>query len=93
MLNGMNDATILCGDASDLAGKHFDIILANINRNILLNDMEAYANSLNAGGTILFSGFYTEDLDMIKASAESHHMFYQQHQSKNNWVVAIFKKS
>lgn len=93
MLNGMNDATILCGDASDLAGKHFDIILANINRNILLNDMEAYANSLNAGGTILFSGFYTEDLDMIKASAESHQMFYQQHQSKNNWVVAIFKKS
>ena len=93
MLNGMNDATILCGDASDLAGKHFDIILANINRNILLNDMEAYANSLNAGGTILFSGFYTEDLEMIKASAESHQMFYQQHQSKNNWVVAIFKKS
>ena len=45
LLNNMEDATILCGDASDLAGKHYDIILANINRNILLNDMKAYAYS------------------------------------------------
>ncbi len=91
-LNQLNDATIFCGDASDLKGKNFDIILANINRNILLNDMNAYADSLNKEGLILFSGFYTEDLVMIQASAEQHGMFYQQHQSKNNWVVASFKK-
>lgn len=91
-LNNMNGATILCGDASDIMGKHFDIILANINRNILLNDMKAYSDSLNDGGLILFSGFYTEDLPMIQESAESNGMFYQQHQNKNNWVVASFKK-
>lgn len=91
-LNNMHDASIFCGDASDLKGKNFDIILANINRNILLNDMKAYADSLNAEGLILFSGFYTEDLAMIQASAEENGMFYQQHQSKNNWVVASFKK-
>jgi ribosomal protein L11 methyltransferase len=91
-LNNMKDAEIFCGDASSLEGKNFDIILANINRNILLNDMEAYANSLRNGGTILFSGFYTEDLEMIKESAERNGMYYQQHQHKNNWVVATFKK-
>ena len=92
LLNNMNNADIFCGDASNLRGLHFDIILANINRNILLNDMQAYANSLNDSGTIMFSGFYTEDLEMIKKSAESNQMFYVTHQSKNNWVVATFKK-
>lgn len=91
-LNHMNDATVLCGDASLLKGKSYDIILANINRNILLNDMKAYADCLNEEGLILFSGFYTEDLEMIKEAAESNGMYYQYHQHKNNWVVAAFKK-
>lgn len=93
LLNNLNDAKILCGDASNLKGMEFDIILANINRNILLNDMESYASYLVNEGLILFSGFYTEDLDMIKQSAEHNNMYYQHHQHKNNWVVAAFKKS
>lgn len=93
MLNGMNEATIFCGDASNLKDMHFDIILANINRNILLNDMHAYSSCLNDAGTIMFSGFYTEDLEMIKQSATSNNMNYVTHQSKNNWVVATFKKN
>ena len=93
LLNNMNDAKILCGDASNLNGMAFDIILANINRNILLNDMQSYANCLVNDGLILFSGFYTEDLEMIKDSAERNGMYYQHHQHKNNWVVAAFKKS
>lgn len=92
-LNGMNDAIILCGDASLLAGKHFDIILANINRNILLNDMAAYGTSLREGGLILFSGFYTEDLSMIQESAMKNGMAMISYQSKNNWVVATFIKN
>lgn len=92
LLNNVKDATIFCGDASNLKDLHFDIILANINRNILLNDMKAYAESLNEEGLILFSGFYTEDLPMIKESAELNGMYYQAHQHKNNWVVASFKK-
>jgi ribosomal protein L11 methyltransferase len=92
-LNGMNDATILCGDATLLKDQHFDIILANINRNILLNDMAAYGASLREGGLILFSGFYTEDLGMIQESAMKNGMVMISYQSKNNWVVATFIKN
>lgn len=91
-LNNLTNATILCGDASNLKGLSFDIILANINRNILLNDMKQYSESLLPGGLIMFSGFYTEDLEMIKESAQANGLIYQHHQSKNNWVVASFKK-
>ena len=65
------------GDATLLAGVHgsmplqFDIIIANINRNILLRDMEAYAAVLRPGGTILFSGFYTADIPALVAKAEN----------------------
>lgn len=91
-LNGVSDATVLCGDASLLKDKHFDILFANINRNILLNDMPVYADALRSGGFILFSGFYTEDLDAIKESALANQFTYIEHHSKNNWVVARFQK-
>ncbi len=91
-LNKIKDAEVICGDAKDLNGKHFDILLANINRNILLDDMSAYAASLNKRGYILFSGFYTEDLDAVNRSASENGLYYQNHSSKNNWVVAIFQK-
>ncbi len=84
---------VICGDAKDIQGLSFDLILANINRNILINDMAAYAASLEAGGTILFSGFYEEDLSFIKQSASENGLIYQMHSAKNNWVVAKFKKA
>ena len=88
----MENATATCGDANTIQGMHFDVILANINRNILLCDMKAYSDSLVSGGTILFSGFYTEDLDAIKQEALKYNITYSDHQSKNNWVVARFQK-
>ncbi len=91
-LNGMNNATIECGDAASLVGRSFDVILANINRNILLNDMKQYSLSLNVGGSILFSGFYTEDLPIIQAEAALHDLSFVEAHSKNNWVVASFIK-
>lgn len=92
-LNGMQNAEILCGDASLLKGQKYDIILANINRNILLNDMAAYSASLPEEGLILFSGFYTEDLGMIQDAAMKQGMAMISYQSKNNWVVATFIKN
>ena len=89
----MNNATILCGDATLLKNQYYDIILANINRNILLNDMAEYGASLREGGLILFSGFYTEDLNMIQDSAMKNGMAMISYQSKNNWVVATFIKN
>ena len=84
---------VICGDAKDIQGLSFDLILANINRNILINDMAAYAASLVTGGTILFSGFYEEDLSFIKQAASENGLVYQMHSAKNNWVVAKFNKA
>ena len=59
------------GDASILADKGpFDMVIANINRNILLADMQHYVARMNEGATLLMSGFYVDDIPLIKAEAE-----------------------
>ena len=89
--NNITNMDVFEGDASLLTEENkYDIVIANINRNILLNDMKSYANVLKSGGTILFSGFYTEDIDAIKKSAESFGMVYQEQLEKNNWVALKF---
>ena len=90
-LNGVKDIEIILGDAKAIQG-NFDIVLANINRNILLRDMHFYVAAMNAEARIFFSGFYTEDLDSIKAEAESLGLRYCRHLSRNNWVAAEFVK-
>lgn len=90
--NKIENVNVLLGDAALLEGKHFDIILANINRNILLNDMVHYTGCLSSGGTLIMSGFYTEDLDAIKAEALKQNMQYQSHKCDKNWVAAKFIK-
>lgn len=91
-LNEVNDMAVFHGDASLLKGKKFDIILANINRNILLNDMSIYSKCLNAGGKILFSGFYETDVPSIKASAIENGLIFEKIEVKNNWTMALFTK-
>ncbi|MDX5349060.1 MAG: 50S ribosomal protein L11 methyltransferase [Hymenobacteraceae bacterium] len=71
----------------------FDVILANINRNVLLNDMAAYATLLKKDCPLVLSGFYTEDLPLIQQEAEKQGLTYQSHREKNNWVSAIFTKN
>lgn len=89
--NNITNMDVFEGDASLLTQENkYDIVIANINRNILLNDMNAYAHVLKPGGTILFSGFYTEDIEAIKSSAESFGMEYINHIEKNNWVALKF---
>ena len=90
-LNGIDDIEIVLGDAHSIEGK-FDIVLANINRNILLRDMHCYVAAMNADARIFFSGFYTEDLDSIQAEAERLGLRYRRHLSRNNWVAAEFVK-
>jgi len=83
--------TIL-GDAKLIENLKFDIILANINRNILLNDISTYAKSLNEKGTLIMSGFYEADLPIIKETSELNGLFYQKHLVNNNWVAVYFTK-
>ncbi|MDE7153498.1 MAG: 50S ribosomal protein L11 methyltransferase [Muribaculaceae bacterium] len=71
-LNGHPEINVLLGDASLLpAAPKADLFLANINRNIIMGDMAAYAAAMKSGATLLLSGFYTEDVDLLMPQAES----------------------
>lgn len=90
-LNGAGNIKALCGSKEIIPDQKFDIILANINRNILLDQMERYSEVLSAGGIIFLSGFYEEqDLSIIKDKAESLGLIYSQHRKQNEWVAAKF---
>jgi ribosomal protein L11 methyltransferase len=80
------------GDAGLLVGKKYDIIIANINRNILLNDMQTYVNCLNENGLLFLSGFYTEDIPVISESCLSKGLTYEKQFERNNWVALKFTK-
>lgn len=81
-----------CGDASLLQRGSYDILLANINRNILLQDMQTYAGSLRRGGLLFVSGFYNEDMPMIVAAAKNSGLSYVSHDSMENWCCIKFCK-
>jgi ribosomal protein L11 methyltransferase len=89
-MNGCPDITIKQGDRNLLAGKHFDIILANINRNILLADMETYVQSLNKGGVILFSGFFESDIPELEKKAVSLGLTRAEAKVRNNWALLAY---
>ncbi len=91
-LNDENDIVVELGDAGSLNDRQFDVILANINRNILLRDMKEYVKCLVDGGKIFFSGFYEEDLVLITKEAERLGLTYSNHVTKNNWTAAVFVK-
>ena len=91
-LNGINDIEIVLGDANAIGDAKYDVVLANINRNILLRDMHHYVEAMKPQAHIFFSGFYTEDLDSIKEEAVRLGLRYVRHLSRNNWVAAEFVK-
>ncbi|MBE6231525.1 MAG: 50S ribosomal protein L11 methyltransferase [Bacteroidales bacterium] len=81
-----------CGDASLLQRNSYDIFLANINRNILMQDIPTYALSLRKGGLLFVSGFYIEDMPMIIGSATNSGLEYVSHDSMDNWCCMEFRK-
>jgi len=89
--NDCSTIKVFLGDAGLLneAGK-YDLILANINRNILLQDIPTYRSALKEGGQLLLSGFYLEDLEMIKGSCKDAGGEYLTHLIRNNWIAAKF---
>ena len=92
-LNGVNEIEVCLGDASILANKGpFDMVIANINRNILLADMQHYVARMNEGATLLMSGFYVDDIPLIKAEAERLGLTFNGYKEKNRWVVTSFKR-
>ena len=90
--NNCQHINVYEGDASLLVDQRYELIIANINRNILLADMQAYANCLVSGGTLLLSGFYLEDIPFLEASCTENGMQFVSQLQRNNWVSLEFEK-
>lgn len=88
--NNCNHISTYEGDVSLLKDKKYDIIIANINRNILLNDIHQYAACLHADGILFLSGFYTEDIPIITEECAKNKLKFQDKLEKNNWVALKF---
>ncbi len=90
--NVADKITIQQGDAALLKGHTYDLILANINRNILLQDMAAYVDSLTEGGTLVVSGIFTEDIPTITEEATKQGLQQVEEKSRNKWARVVFRK-
>ena len=91
-LNNILNITVKLGDASLLTDQKFDVILANIQRNIIVEDMPAYCKVLRPGGKLLMSGFYTKDLEMVVEKAESLELKLIESFDRSDWGAALFIK-
>jgi len=89
-LNNNLNIMVQLGDASLLADQNFDVILANIQRNIIVEDMPAYCRVLRPGGKLLMSGFYTKDLEMVAEKAESLELKLIESFDRSDWGAALF---
>ncbi|NDW10410.1 50S ribosomal protein L11 methyltransferase [Dysgonomonas sp. 520] len=92
-LNHINNVEVRIGGAELLGEQTFDVVLANINRNILLEDISKYSSVLNKGGDLFMSGFYQEDIAAIRQECDNHELVYLSHAEKDNWTVVRFGKA
>ena len=88
--NNCNQISVYEGDASLINGRHYDIIIANINRNILLQDIPLYASCLNKNGILYLSGFYNEDIPLIEEECNRNLLKLTKKIERNNWVSLKF---
>ncbi len=89
--NNCSNISVYEGDASLLNGKSYDVIIANINRNILLQDIQTYTACLNEGGTLFLSGFYNHDISTIDAEVSKYGLTLQEALERNNWVALKYQ--
>ena len=85
--NNCENISVYEGDATLLVDKKYDVIIANINRNILLMDMKVYTNCLQEGGILLLSGFYEQDIPVIDAELIKYGLKLEKFIQRNNWVA------
>lgn len=91
-INNQQDIDVRLGTVEQIEGESFDFIFANINRNVLLRDIEEYAKSLKANGTLIMSGFYLDDVPVIKLECEKNGLIYQKLEHKDNWTAVVCTK-
>lgn len=90
--NNCHNIHVYKGDAALLKDKSYDFIIANINRNILLQDIRTYSKCLEKDGILLLSGFYTEDIPAIETEAQKNHLKKVSFIERDNWVGVKFIK-
>lgn len=90
-MNGVDRIRALAGQSDLLSGENCDILLANINRNIILEDLPLYSSAMKKGAYLLTSGYYAQDLPMIRKRAEALQLEYVSHEVKDDWCCAVFK--
>jgi len=90
-LNNINNVSVLLGDASAIEGE-FQTIVANIHKNILTADLPTYVQHLAPQGTLILSGFFTDDVPEMTKAAAQHNLIVTQTLQQNNWVVLILKQ-
>ena len=88
--NNSQNIKVYKGDVALLKDKKYDVIIANINRNILLQDMKQYAASLSENGVLLLSGFYSEDIPIIEEEANKYKLTKDLVLERNNWIGVRF---
>lgn len=85
--NNIKNIDVKLGDVSDIENKSFDLIVANINRNILLKHISTYKQCLNENALLLMSGFYENDIEIITKESELNGLKFVSMKSKNNWTA------
>lgn len=92
-LNGIDEQiSVLLGTVEVVEGRKYDMVLANINRNIILNDIDRYVEALNDGGKLLLSGFLVEDIADITTAASERGLCPIAQSEEEGWVCLVFKK-
>lgn len=89
-----SNINIYCGDASllDTLNEQFDYVVANINRNILLQDMERFRRVMNTGGALILSGFYTDDIPLLEAKGHELGLTLSNRKDDNHWACIIMRE-
>ena len=92
-INGVGNLDVMFGDASvlDVVDEEFDVVIANINRNILINDMSAFKRHMKTDGCLILSGFYESDVPMLEKAAMDNAMSLKDVVTDEEWACALFE--
>lgn len=92
LLNDITNVDVRLGEIDLVSNEKFDFIFANINRNILLQDVKYYANAMNQGATLIMSGFYVEDVPILQLECQHNNLSFQKLEQKDNWCAILCTK-
>ena len=91
-LNNCSHISVVCGDVFNIDDANFDFLFANINKNVLLKEIEVYTKFLKKEGLLVLSGFFDSDFDSINQQALASNLILKSQDSKNTWQCVVYRK-